>query len=257
MLRIHKQPPSGTITLHRPETRNALSREVVSSLIEAFDDFHREKSVRAVVLTSSGETFCSGVDLKQWNEIARENEPYEQWQEIVSELHELVEVMLRFPKPIIAAIDGPVVGMGVALVLACDLVVASSKVKFSFPASRLGLVAGLTAPLLTFRCGASVASQMLLGGGPLQHDEAKRLGLIHYIVPSELIWAKAHELSIGIATSASESVQMTKRILNEMVGESILTQLSSGAAAIATTLSTAAAREGLAAFVEKREPKFP
>jgi len=229
---------------------------MIRSLLEAFGDFHREKSVRAIILTASGSTFCSGIDLKQWKEIAGENEPYETWQEVVSELQELVEVMLRYPKPIVAAVDGPVIGMGVALTLACDLVVASARTRFELPATKLGLVSGMVAPLLTFRCGAAVASRMLLGSESIDSEQANRVGLSHYTVSSELIWAKANELVTQIAASAAESVQMTKRLLNEMIGESMLTQLSSGAAAIATTLSTSAAAEGLAAFVEKREPKF-
>ena len=97
MLRQQKQPPSGTIILNQPGNRNALSREMVVELIQAFSDFHSEKSVRAVILTSSGSVFCSGIDLKQWGAIAKESEPFEQWQDVASELQELVEVMLRFP----------------------------------------------------------------------------------------------------------------------------------------------------------------
>ena len=88
MIKTVKQNPSGTIALDYPITRNALSREMVVALIEAFSDFHREKSVRAVILTAKGAVFCSGVDLKEWHTIAKENEPFEQWQEVASELQE-------------------------------------------------------------------------------------------------------------------------------------------------------------------------
>jgi enoyl-CoA hydratase/carnithine racemase len=87
--------------------------------------------------------------------------------------------------------------------------------------------------------------------------EAHRVGVVHHIVASELTWAKAHEISGKIAQCAPESIQMTKRLLNEMIGESLLTNLVSGAAAMATACTTSAAIEGLAAFSEKREPKFP
>jgi methylglutaconyl-CoA hydratase len=257
MLKTRKQTLSGTIVLDHSISRNSLSREMVVALIEAFSDFHREQSVRAVILTSSGAVFCSGVDLKQWHAVAREHEPYEQWQEIASELQELIEVMLRFPKPIIASVDGSVHGMGLALLLASDLVVASPSSTFRLPAANLGLISGLVAPLLAFRCGGGVAARLLLGAETLDATEAHRIGLVHHLVASELTWAKSHDLAGKIASGAAESIQMTKRLLNEMIGESLLMHLTSGAAAMATACSTSAATEGLAAFAEKRDPKFP
>lgn len=256
MLKISKQSPSGTIALNFPQTSNALSREMVSALSEAFSDFHREKSVRAVILTSSGSTFCSGVDLKQWHEVSQEPDPFLQWEEITTELQDLVEIMLRFPKPIIAALDGPVVGMGLALALASDLVVASPRATFSLPASKFGLISGLVAPLLAFRCGGSFAARLLLGMETIEVQEACRVGLVHYLVESEQIWAKSHDIAGRVAECAAESVQMTKRLLNEMIGESLLTHLSNGTAALATSCSTSVSQEGLAAFQEKRKPKF-
>jgi len=256
MLRQLKQSPSGTIILDHTASSNALSREMVAELIQALSDFHREKSVRAVILASYGPVFCSGIDLKQWSEIAKESEPLERWHEVASELQELVEVMLRFPKPIIAAIDGPVYGMGMALTLASDLVVASPLARFELPSAKYGLISGLVAPLLAFRCGAGVASRLMLGGESFDTTEAHRLGIVHQLAPSELVWAKANEVTKRIAQGAAESVQLSKRLLNEMIGESLFSNLSSGAAAMATACSTDAAKEGLAAFLEKRDPKF-
>jgi methylglutaconyl-CoA hydratase len=255
MLKQQKQSPSGTIILDNPGNRNALSRAMVAELVQAFADFHREKTVRAIILTASGAVFCSGVDLKEWKKIAEENEPFEQWQEIASELQELIEVMLRFPKPIIAAMDGPVFGMGMALALASDLVIASPNCRFELPSAKHGQISGLVAPLLSFRCGAGVASRMLLGE-PLDVSEAHRLGIVHHVVASELIWAKANEWVGQIAAGAAESIQLSKRLLNEMIGESLFTQLFSGAAMMATACSTEASKEGLQAFAEKRAPKF-
>ena len=256
MLRQQKQPPSGTIILDCPTNRNALSREMVAELIQAFSDFHREKSVRAIILTASGAVFCSGIDMKQWGIIAQESEPFEQWQEVATELQELVEVMLRFPKPIIAAIDGLVLGMGVALALASDLVLASPTSRFELPSAKHGLISGLVAPLMSFRCGAGATSRLLLGAESFDTAEAHRVGLVHQVVASELVWAKAHDISARIAAGSAESVQLSKRLLNEMVGESLFSHLVSGAAMMAAACSTEAAREGLLAYSEKRAPKF-
>ncbi len=256
MLRQKKQPPSGTIILDCPRNCNALSREMIAELIQAFADFHREKSVRAIILTSTGSVFCSGVDLTQWASIAKENEPFEQWQDVVSELQELIEVMLRFPKPIIAAIDGSVMGTGMALALASDLVVASTNSRFELQSATVGLVSGLVAPLLSFRCGAGVASRLLLGAESFSAEESHRVGMVHHVVSPELVWAKANELTTRIASGAAESVQLSKRLLNEMIGESLFSNLISGAAIMATACCTDAAKEGLLAFSEKRPAKF-
>ena len=256
-IRIKKSAPSGTIVLDVPKTHNALSRDMVADLHEALDDFHREKSVRCVILTSSGATFCSGVDLKEWNQVVESETPLETWQEISNEIQELIEAMLRFPKPIIAAIDGPVFGVGMALVLSCDLVVATPKASFASRASRVGLVSGLVAPLLSFRLGASIASRILLGLDPVTAEQAYQWGLAQYLVESEQVWAKSHEIANQIAESSVESIQMTKRLLNEMVGEQIWSNLTSGAAVMATVCSTESASEGMRSFVEKRPTKFP
>ncbi len=257
MIRLQKVAPSGTILIDAPATQNALSREMIIQLIEAFSDFHREKSVRAVILAGTGATFCSGINLKEWHSTTQEAESLDQWQDVASELQELIELMLRLPKPIIAAVDGPAMGFGLALVLASDLVVATEKASFSAPSAKLGLVSGLVCPLLTFRSGGSIAARLLLGGESIDGNEAKRIGLVHRLVASDLVWASANDWAKRIAEGAAESVQMTKRLINEMIGETVIMHLASGAAVMATACSTEAAIEGLTAFVEKRPPKFP
>ena len=257
MIRLKKTAPSGTVLIDAPATCNAMSREMIQQLIEAFSDFHQDKSVRAVILTSAGSTFCSGVDLKEWQSQSQERDAIARWQEVALALHDLIESMLRLPKPIIAAVDGPALGFGLAMVLASDLVVASPAARFEVPATRFGLVSGLTIPLLAFRLGASAAARLALGGQRIDATEAHQIGLVHRIVPSDQIWAASHAWATSIAESSHESIQLSKRLLNEMVGESLLMNLSSGAAVLATACSTESAVEGLASFVEKRPPKFP
>ncbi len=118
-VQIRKDKPSGTITLNRPDRRNALSREIVEMLITAFEDFHQEKSVRAVILTGTGDCFCSGTDLHQLKETAESKKALETWHEDVTQFQRLIETMLRFPKPIIAAVNGWTIGSGLSLALAC------------------------------------------------------------------------------------------------------------------------------------------
>ena len=134
--------------------------------------------------------------------------------------------------------------------------VASQAARFGLPEPRRGLVAGMVAPLLTFRIGAGAAANLLLTARLAEAEEAYRLGLYHELAPHEMLWARAQQLATECAKSAPESLQLTKRMLNETIGELLGTLLSAGAAASATARTTEAAGEGLAAFLEKRAPKW-
>jgi methylglutaconyl-CoA hydratase len=179
-----------------------------------------------------------------------------QWHNDAIVYRELLDKMLRFPKPIIAAINGPVMAGGAGLMLASDVVVAAESAKFGLPEPRRGIVAGMVSPLLVFRIGASHAARLLLTATAIEAPEAYRIGLYHEMVNADLAWAKAQEFAGEIAASAPEAIQLTKRLLNETIGEHLGTLLSAGAADSATARTTEAAREGLAAFLEKREPKW-
>lgn len=257
MINIKINEPTGTIILDRPSQCNALNRQMIDSLSQAFSDLHQEKRVRGVVLTGAGAHFCTGMDLKELHQNSTSENSLQSWMDSSQALQALIEQMLQFPKPIVAAIDGEVMGSGLALVLACDLVVASQRSVLSVAASKLGLVSGLVAPLACFRCGASLASQLLIGGSRLTAAEAKAIGLVHHVVDPDLIWVRAKTWIESIAEGAAESIQLTKRVLNEMVAEKLSGQLASGAAALATSLTTEAAMEGIGAFVEKRAARFP
>lgn len=249
--------PAGTIILNRADKRNALSRELIAEIDQALGDFHQEKRVKAVVLTGSGSAFCAGMDLSEMLSTAQSENAHAQWQEDASIYRDLLERMLLFPKPIIAAVNGPAMAGGLGLVLASDLVVAANSAKFGLPEPKRGLVAGMVTPLLVFRVGAGQAARLLLTAEPIDTDTAERIGLIHYRVDEHQVWARAVELANHCAQSAPEALQLTKRMLNEIVGEHISTLLTAGAAISATARTTEAAQEGLKAFLEKREPHWP
>jgi len=255
-VQIRKDGPSGTIVINRPDRRNALSREIVEMLSEALDDLYGERSVRAVILTGTGDTFCSGTDLHQLKETAESNNALETWHKDARNFLELIEKMLRFPKPIIASVNGWVVGSGVSLMLASDIVIAGFESKLRMPEALRGLNAGITTPLLSFRVGTSMASSILYSGEPVSAEEALNLGLFHETVADDLVWARGFELAGQCAAGARESHQMTKQLINETIGERLFTQLSIGAANMAAARTTLAAKEGIDAFLEKRDPNW-
>ena len=256
-VRIKTHAPSGTIILDRPAARNALSRQSMGELKRAFDDLHQERRVRAVILTGAGSAFCSGIDLAEIQATSESDGAMTQWHHDVVQYKELLETMLRFPRPIIAAVNGPAVGAGAGLVLASDIVVGTESARFGFPEVRRGLVAGVATPLLTFRMGAGRAANLLLTGRLMDAHQAEAWGIYHELVKLEHVWARAHQVATEVSSAAAESLQMTKRLVNETIGELLRTLMTAGAAVSATARTTEAASEGLAAFLEGREPDWP
>jgi methylglutaconyl-CoA hydratase len=256
LIRVRKHVPSGTVVLQRADKRNALSRWMMVQLKQAFEDLHQERKVRAVILTGAGSAFCSGIDLQEVQDSSRASDALDQWYRDAVQYKELLELMLVFPKPIIAAVNGPAVGAGAGLVLASDIVVATPEAKFGLPEPRRGLVSGIVAPLLTFRISAGRSANLMLTARLAEADEAHQWGIYHELTASDTIWARAHQIAEQCAQAAPESLQLTKRMLNETIGEYLGTLLSAGAAATATARTTEAAEEGLAAFLEKRPPNW-
>ena len=255
---VKVDPPAGTIILNRPDKRNAISRQMLADLSQALDDLHQERRVRAVILTGAGSAFCAGMDLAEMQATTQmpQADAWQQWHEDAVQYRELLDKLFQFPKPLIAAVNGAAMAGGVGLVLASDLVVAAGEAKFGLPEPRRGIVAGMVSPLLVFRVGASHAANLLLTARTIDAAEAHRIGLVHEIAAADALLAGAHALAEEIAKSAPEALLLTKRLLNETIGEHLGTLLSAGAAASATARTTEAAAEGLAAFLEKREPKW-
>src|SRR5690606_1516627 len=125
IVKIQVHDHTATVTLNRPEKRNALSRELLRELHQALDDLYQERKVRGVILTGAGSAFSAGMDLEEMQAAAAQEDRHEQWRADAVQYHDLIEVMLRFPKPLVAAVNGPAVAGGAGLVMACDLVVAA------------------------------------------------------------------------------------------------------------------------------------
>ncbi|MBI1904380.1 MAG: enoyl-CoA hydratase/isomerase family protein [Planctomycetia bacterium] len=256
LLKVHVHQNVGTIILNRPEKRNALNRALMAELSQALFDLYQERRVRAVILTGAGPALCAGMDLDEMLEASESENPQQQWLEDSNAYHDLLIEMLQFSKPLIAAVNGSVVGGGAGLMLACDIVVAAQDARFGLPEPLRGVVAGMVTPMLVFRIGAGQAARLLLTSNLIDAAEAQRVGLFHEIVQPDAVWARAVEIAAQCARGAPESLQMTKRMLNETCGEHLTTLLSAGAAVSATARTTEAAAEGLRAFREKREPKW-
>ena len=251
---VRKNIPSGTIVINNPKLANAIPAFGYLQLRQALDDLHQEKSVRAIILTGSGNVFSSGTDLKQLNtELQREAQASHQ---DIQLLNELLLAMLRFPKPIIAALNGPAIGSAAALALGCDFVIAAKQATLQLPEVKLGLAAGSAATMLNFRVGAAIAARYSITGQPISAEFGSQMGLIHDVVEEDLVWARAHQLAVEIESTSSQSIQMTKRLLNESVADQLETQLQVSGAMTAAARTTSHANLGINAFLEKETPEW-
>jgi enoyl-CoA hydratase/carnithine racemase len=247
-----------TILIGRQEKLGALDPILIEDLQTALGDIHLEKKIRAVILMGRGSYFCAGMDLDVMDRIRQlpAQEAMGQWFTLWSRWTECLEIMLRFPKPIIAAVDGIAMGAGFALALAADMIVASPSAQFNCSAPHHGLVGGATVALLHFRAGGAVAARYALSCDAIDATTAHRMGWCEPPVPSEQIWVAAEKIGRQCAVGSAESIAATKRILNETIGETLLSQISAASAVSATICSTESAAEGILAFKEKRKPKF-
>ena len=255
-IQIRKDKPSGTIIINRPNRRNALSREIVASLKQALEDFYQEGSVRAVILTGTGDTFCAGTDLQEVKESAESPDSIKVWHDDAQQFLDLIEYMLRYPKPIVCAVNGHVVGSGAALVLASDIVIANNEATLTMPEVRRGLFSGVAAALLPHRIGAGQATRIMMTAKSVASEEGLRLGFFHELVDNDVLWARCYEIAGEISSGAKQTQILIKQMFNETIGEELFTQLRIGAANTATARTTEAAVEGIAAFLEKREPEW-
>ena len=247
---------AATVILNRPDRGNAVTRELISELSTVIEDLYYEKRVRAIILTGAGDTFCRGADVEEMHRVQSDPNAAETWGAEATELCDLLVRMLEITKPIIAAVNGPALGVGAALVAAADLVIAGHGASIGLPDVRHGLVAGLAAPLINFRIGAGHAARMMLAANPLDASEALRLGLFHELVADDKVWARAMQVAGDCAAGAPEAMQLAKRLLNETVGDRLATQLAAAAALTATARTTEAAAEGINALRAGRPPQW-
>ena len=250
---IRKDVPSGTIVIDRPACRNALTPRTIAELQTAFADFHGERNVRGVIITGAGDAFSSGTDLRHLHEQMQCPDPESFWQDEMPEMLALIETILRYPKPVVAAVDGVAAGAGVALMLAADFVVATRQSTFLLPEAKIGLVPGLAVPLLRRRCSLGFTNRMVFSGAAVDSDAALASALVDELVEPDLIWARANELVGEFASGAASSLQLARKLINDTISEEVFTQLSIGAANSAAARSTDSAREGVEAFVNRSD----
>jgi enoyl-CoA hydratase len=246
------------LTLRRPERLNALSWEMVEELHAAIDAVGKDSSVRVLVLTGAGRGFCSGIDLGADDAVGTAEGMVSVFdrQELVASL---ATALRAIPQPVIAAVNGPAAGGGLALALAADVRIAAPQARFNVAFVRIGLSGGDVGVsyLLPRIVGLGTASEMMLTGRLVESEEALRTGLVNRVVAPESLLDAALDLAAEIATNSPFGVRMTKRALQRNVDATSLEaaiDLENRTQVLATRSEDMG--EALSAFIEKRRPTF-
>ncbi len=240
-----------TLTLNRPDALNALNATLRGELLAALKDFARDDAVRCVVLTGAGRAFCAGADLRGGigeREFRRV---------LTTQYNPLIRALRDLPKPVVAAVNGVAAGAGMSLALAADLLVAAEEARFVPAFGRIGLVpdSGLTRTLVR-TLGRHRAFAVLVAGEPLGAAEAREAGLVMRVVPGSELAGSAAEVARELAAGPTRAIGLTKRLVNAAEDDELDSSLASEAALQDVAGRTEDHAEGVAAFAEKREPRF-
>lgn len=251
------------ITLNRPEVRNAISPDQRDRVIELLGQASEQLAVRAVVIGATGDSFCTGADLRarRTPPPRPEGAPDRAVGDVARTIREgaqrLVAAVLDCEKPVIAAVNGTAAGIGAHLAFASDLVVAAEGARFIEVFVRRGLVAdGGGAYLLPRLVGMAKAKELLLLGDDLAAEDAERLGLVNRVVPAGDLEPTVAELAARLAAAPTKALSLTKWLVNRSLESDRAGAFADEAWAQEVNMSTADANEGVAAFVERRTPEF-
>lgn len=242
-----------TITLNRPEKRNAISAEMIAELLDAFDQAEASPA-RVLILTGAGKAFCSGMDLEALKALATQS-PAEQ-REDADRLSRLCRRLWSFPKPAIAAVNGHAIAGGCGLATLCDFTIAVHEAKFGYPEVRIGFLPAVVSVFLVRQIGEKQARDLLLTGKTIDAAEAHRIGLVTQIAPAQELMGAAQTLAATLLACSPVSLRMTKKLLCDFAAPEIDRELKLATAESARIRSTQDFHEGLASFLEKRAPRW-
>jgi enoyl-CoA hydratase/carnithine racemase len=249
LLTLERSQRAAIITLNRPERRNALSRDLMHAFLETLDIIGSDADVRTVIIAAGGPVFSSGHDLSEM--IGRQESEYSDLFEICTRL------MLRLseiPQPVIAEVQGLATAAGCQLVASCDLAVAAEEARFAVPGVRVGLFCTTPMVPVVRAIGRKRAMQMLLTGDSIDARTAEAWGLVNQVVPASELRNATLALATKIAASSAHTVSIGKRAFYEQIGLADRYAYDRATATMTGNALSADAQEGMAAFLEKRQP---
>jgi methylglutaconyl-CoA hydratase len=251
---LNHEASVATITLTRPEKRNAISTQMIEELLAALTEIE-STAARAVIITGSGSAFCSGMDLDGLKNLAQQSPT--QNLEDSRRMAKMFRRLWSYPKPLIAAVNGAAIAGGCGIATLCDFTLAVPEAKFGYTEVRIGFIPAIVSVFLVRQIGDKRARDLLLTGRILTAEEAKQIGLVNHIVEPDKLMDAARILAAALVESSPSSIERTKRLLTESAAVEVDAALARAIAENASIRTTADFREGLSSFLEKRRPAWP
>jgi 2-(1,2-epoxy-1,2-dihydrophenyl)acetyl-CoA isomerase len=250
---VYRRGAGAKLVLNRPERMNAWNAQFARDLLDAIQKAGDDPEIRALAITGAGRAFSSGADLKQQDQGGLTDV----YSRLTEQYHPIITGLRTIPKPVLAAVNGPAAGIGLSLALACDLVVATESAYFLLAFVNIGLVPdGGSSLFVPSRVGFTRAAEMAMLGERLDAPKALEWGLINRVWPDDEFAAQADALLDRLAAGATRSYAGTKRQLNRWVYEQMAGQLEFEAGIQQEMAASGDFAEGIAAFLDKRPPRF-
>lgn len=244
-----------TVTLNRPDVRNAFNSGTIAELALAFDELGQDEDIRAIVLAANGPAFCAGADLHWMKEMA----DYSDAENLAdaTRLADMLRTIYLCPKPVVAKIQGDCYAGGMGLVAACDIAVAADTVHFCLSEAKLGLIPATIAPYVIKAMGENAARRYALTAERITALEAHRIGFVHQLATADALEASVGAIVKALVSNSPHAVQQAKVLVRDIAGQPIDQALIADTAArIAAIRASLEGREGVASFLEKRKPSW-
>lgn len=244
------QSPIATITLNRPDKRNALNPTLISEITHAFTTLGADDSVKSIVLAANGKVFCAGMDLAYLQEISQNS--VMQNKADSRRFHDMLAAIYSCPKPVIARVQGAAIAGGCGIASVCDIVVASrEKALFGYSEVKIGFIPAIVSVYLIRRIGGTQAQRLLLTAENISADEAYRLGFATHVADDADLDAKVSEVAQMLAANSSSAMALTKEILGNLSGMSLDAALDYACSMNAIARTTDDFKRGVAGFLQK------
>ena len=242
-----------TITLNRPEKRNAISFQLVEEILAALEEIERS-TAQVVILTGSGKAFCAGMDLEELKSLLGKSHD-----DNVKDSARMARVFRRiyeFPLPTIAAVNGAAIAGGTGLATMCDFTLAVPEAKFGYTEVRIGFVPAIVSSILVWQVGHKIARDLLLTGRLFDAAEGHCVGLVNEVVDPAKLMGRARELAGQLIENSPSSLRATKKLINGFLSRALDEQIAAAIEDNARIRTTADFREGITSFLEKRKPQW-
>ena len=246
----------GRLTLNRPDKRNALRRDFIEEIKTGIAELKAHDGLRVFVLAANGSVFCAGMDLEEMQQRAQSDDGKAEWLKDSEVYCDVLEQLFSLPVPTIAAVSGPALAGGMGLILACDIMIASDNAFFMLPEPMRGITAAMVTPLLIHRAGTGPATYMLLSGERISMSSAAKMSLCHIVTAPDAFAERLEKLTKAILSGSKSAWAITKKHIEACTQANVIEQIKMSASVSAQARETDDAREGLAAFLEKRDPNW-